>query len=83
MPTYDYYAVPFIGHITGGIFTSANAKTVTDQLQSVIDHYVKHGWEFYSIEKVGIEVHPGCIGALFGHGPSYVNFDQIIFRRER
>ena len=50
MSTYDYYAVPFIGRIKTGMFSTENAKTVTDQLQTVIDHYVKHGWEFYSIE---------------------------------
>jgi hypothetical protein len=76
---YDYYVVPFIGRIKN---EGDNPKTVSEQLQSVIDHYVEHGWEFYSIEKVGIEVQPGCIGALLGHSPSYVNFDQIIFRRQ-
>jgi hypothetical protein len=81
--TYDYYAVPFIGRIDGGTFSSDNAQTVSTQLQAVIDDHVQHGWEFYSIEKVGIEVRPGCLGAFLSQKAVYINFDQIIFRRGR
>lgn len=77
---YRYHVVPFIGRITGGTFSSENAQTVSGQLQTVIDHYVGLGWEFYSIEKVGIEVSPGCLGGLLGQSASLVNFDQVIFR---
>lgn len=76
---YRYHVVPFVGRIKAD--TSENARTVSAQLQAVIDHYVAHGWEFYSIEKVGIEVYPGCLGAFFGRGVTYLNFDQVIFRQ--
>ena len=79
MPTYEYFVVPFVGRIKAN--TAENAQTVSAQLQSVIDHYAKNGWEFYSIEKVGIEVKPGCLGALFGQSATYLNYDQVIFRR--
>ena len=77
--SYRYHVVPFVGRIKAG--STENAQTVSGQLQAVIDHYVHHGWEFYSIEKVGIEVRPGCLGALFGQGVSYINFDQVVFRQ--
>jgi hypothetical protein len=79
MPRYNYHVVPFVGRIKAN--TAENAQTVSTQLQAVIDHYAKHGWEFYSIEKVGIEVNPGCLGGLFGQSATYLNYDQIIFRR--
>lgn len=49
----------------------------------MIDHYVSHGWEFHSVEKVGIVVQPGCLAMLFGYRAHYLNFDQIVFRRAR
>lgn len=79
MPSYRYHVVPFVGRIKAA--TAENAQTVSNQLQTVIDHYVSHGWEFYSIEKVGIEVRAGCLAALLGHGNTYLNFDQVIFRQ--
>jgi len=45
-----------------------------------MDKSVRDG-SFNSIEKVGIEVQPGCLGGLFGVNAIYLNFDQIIFRR--
>ena len=81
MMRYQYHVVPFIGQIKGGKFSNANAQTVSKQLQDVIGRTVERGWEFYSIEKVGIEVQPGCLGVFIGGKSSYVNFDQIIFRQ--
>ncbi len=54
---------------------------MSKQLQDVIARTVESGWESYSIEKVGIEVQPGCLGVFIGLKSSYVNFDQIIFRQ--
>lgn len=78
---YSHKVVPFIGVIRGGVFSKENARTVSSQLQTVVDEHVREGWEFYSIEKVGIEVQPGCLGGLLGIKATYLNFDQIIFRR--
>jgi hypothetical protein len=77
---YRYHVVPFVGRIKGG--TGESAATVSAQLQAVIDQYGQQGWDLYALEKVGIEVAPGCLAALFGRTVTYVNFDQIIFRRE-
>jgi hypothetical protein len=77
--SYRYRVVPFVGRVRAD--RSETAQTVSMQLQQVIDHYAEEGWELYSIEKVGIEVHPGCLGAFFGRGITYLNYDQIIFRQ--
>ena len=81
MASHSYLVVPFIGVIRRGIFSKENAQTVSGQLQAVIDGRLREGWEFYSIEKVGIEVQPGCLGGLLGLKAAYINFDQIVFRR--
>ena len=78
---YRYHVVPFIGRISSGVFSTDSAQTVSTQLQAVIDHYVGLGWEFYSMEKVDIEVTPGCLGGLLGKSASFITFDQIILRQ--
>ena len=81
MATFSYRVVPFIGVLKTGMFSKDNAATVSQQLQAVIDSNVQQGWEFYSVEKIGIEVQPGCLGAFTGQKAAYINFDQVIFRR--
>lgn len=78
---YRYRVVPFIGTIKSGFFSSDNAETVSAQLQRLIERHAQQGWEFYSLEKVGIEVSPGCLGRLLGQSAAYINFDQLIFRQ--
>ena len=62
---------------------NGNPRPVAEQLQSVIDHYAQHGWEFYGVEKVGYTINPGCLGALLGNAPTYTNIDLVVFRRAR
>jgi len=78
---YRYQVVPFIGAVRSGFFSSDNAATVSAQLQNLIERHAQHGWEFYSVEKVDIEVSPGCLGRLLGQSASYITFDQVIFRQ--
>jgi hypothetical protein len=77
---FQYTVVPFVGKIKTGFMSTENAQTVSDQLRQVINGHATKGWEFVSVEKVDIEVRPGCIGALFGQKVSYISFDQVIFR---
>ena len=79
----DYLVIPFIGKIKSGFFSSENAETVSQQLQSLINGYSQQGWEFHSITKVDIEVTPGCLANLFGATTSHIAFDQVVFRRSR
>ncbi len=78
---YRYRVVPFVGEIKRGFFSSDNAATVSAQLQRVIESNVNEGWEFYSVEKIGIEVKPGCLQSLMGSRVTYISFDQVVFRR--
>jgi hypothetical protein len=78
---YEYLVVPFIGEIKQGFFSSQNAQDVSHQLQSVISSHAKEGWQFYSLEKVDIQVSVGCLASLFGAKAGLITFDQIIFRR--
>ena len=78
---YRYRILPFVGRIQTGLFSSANAQMVSEQLQDVIDEQTRQGWDFYSLEKVNIEVQPGCIGGLLGQSASYITSDQVVFRQ--
>jgi hypothetical protein len=78
---YRYRVVPFIGRMQTGLFSSDSAQTVSEQLQNVINEQASHGWDFYSLEKVNIEVQPGCIGGLLGQSASYITSDQVVFRQ--
>jgi hypothetical protein len=78
---YRYRVVPFIGSMSSGSFAAGDASTVTAQLQQLIDQEARQGWDFYSLEKVNIQVNPGCIGQLFGQSASLITVDQVIFRQ--
>lgn len=77
---YRYTVYPFVGRIKTGFFSTDNAATVSEQLKAVINDHAKEGWEFVSVEKIDIEVKPGCVGSLLGQHASYLSFDQVIFR---
>ena len=78
MAKYQYVVVPFIGQIK----SRQSAAEVSVQLQNLINHYAAQGWEFYQLNDVNIEVRPGCLASLFGARAAYIQFDQVIFRRE-
>lgn len=52
-------------------------------LQSVVDDYAGRGWEFYSIESIGIIEQPGCgcLAALLGLKAQLTETYVIVFRR--
>src|ERR1035437_2797100 len=73
---FTYLVVPFIGQLQNAFFSAANAATIGQQLQTLLDSYVRQGWEFYSIEKVSMEV-----AGLVSQNTSCISFDQVIVRR--
>jgi hypothetical protein len=79
VPKYEYQVVPFIGKIRN----NQPPGEVSGQLQSLINQCAAQGWEFYELNDVNIEVQPGCLAGLFGAKTAYIQFDQVIFRRER
>lgn len=61
---------------------SGSVGEVSKQLQGTIAREAVDGWEFYQLNSVNIEVSPGCIASLFGAKVDYMQFDQLIFRRQ-
>lgn len=80
---FEYRVVPFVGNLRSGVFSVENATNVTSQLQEVINKNTGQGWEFYSMEKVDVQITPGCLAGLLGARVSFITFDQVIFRRPR
>lgn len=78
MPTIQYKVVPFIGKIKA----NGSALEVATQLQAAINQIATDGWEFHSFNDVNIEVQPGCLPGLLGAKAAYVQFDQLVFKRE-
>ncbi len=78
---YVYKVVPFIGQIKEN--DKQGAAKVAGQLQQLLDTYAAEGWEFYRIDQVQIAIRPGCLSALLGGRINYINFDQVIFRKEQ
>ena len=80
---YEYLVVPFVGNLKSGVFSVENASRVSQQLQEVIDRHGSQGWDFYRIDKVNIQIKPGCLASLFGAQLFFITFDQVIFRKAR
>ncbi len=75
---YQYKVVPFIGKIKSG----GNAQEVAAQLQAAIAQHATGDREFHTFNDVNIEVQPGCLAGLLGAKAAYVQFDQLVFRKE-
>lgn len=81
MSQHEYLVVPFVGQLRSGVFNVENARKVTEQLQQLIDEHTRRGWDFYRVDKVNIQVTPGCLASLLGSRVSFITFDQVVFRR--
>lgn len=73
---HQYRVVPFIGTIKG-----EKIAQVSEQLQKLIEDNERQGWEFYSIERVGVLIKQGCLAAFFGSPTRQIDYDQVIFRK--
>lgn len=51
-------------------------------LRNVLNQKANDGWEFQSVEIIGVAVQPGCFEALKGTKQSFTNYYVIVFRRE-
>jgi hypothetical protein len=51
-------------------------------LEKIVNRFAAHGWEFYRVDSLGIEVAPGCLAALFGANTSRLSYYVITFRKE-
>lgn len=49
-------------------------------LENIVNKYAEEGWEFYRIDSVGVELQPGCLGALSGKKVQSSLYYVISFR---
>ena len=49
-------------------------------MESVINEHAAQGWEFYRVDQIGVQVNPGCLGALLGREASELKYYVITFR---
>ena len=75
---YDTVQIPPILEIN----TKAAGNEAAAYLKKELNIKAAEGWEFQSIETIGISVDPGCIEALKGTKKSLLNYYVIVFRRE-
>jgi DNA-directed RNA polymerase subunit RPC12/RpoP len=52
-------------------------------LERTVNSMADLGWEFYRVDEVGVDLMPGCLGALFGMRPNHVVYYVVTFRRPR
>ncbi|GGC63540.1 hypothetical protein GCM10011400_59220 [Paraburkholderia caffeinilytica] len=46
-----------------------------------VNEYARHGWEFYRVDSIGVNVQPGCFDALFGRKAQSATYYVVTFRR--
>lgn len=51
-------------------------------LREILNKKAVEGWQFQSIETIGVSEKPGCFDALFGNKKPIFNYYVIIFKRE-
>ena len=51
-------------------------------LEDAVSEWAQNGWEFYSVESIGILENPGCLASLFGAKAMITEYYVIVFRRE-
>lgn len=51
-------------------------------LDKVINSKAAEGWEFQSVESIGVSVKPGCLEALKGTKQAFNTYYVIVFKRE-
>lgn len=59
----------------------ATGNDAADYLQTVTDEHTSKGWEFYRVDSIGIEIKPGCLGALLGQARPLKIYYVVTFRR--
>jgi hypothetical protein len=60
---------------------SAQASPAAGYLEDVVNQWAQQGWEFYSVETIGVVERPGCLAALLGAKSTATDYYVIVFRR--
>ena len=77
-PEPQYWVKPFMSVMEES--DAAGVKRVGKQLQDLLNNASADGWEYVRKETLTIQVNPGCLGSLFTSGPTYANYEYIVFK---
>jgi hypothetical protein len=75
---YDYRVVP-LSITTDSV--GSEAHVAAERVRRVVAQMAAEGWDFYRIDTVGVEVRPGCLGAILGQTSAERSCSLAIFRR--
>lgn len=75
---YKMVQVPPTIEVSDGTSTSGIAA---EYLQLVVNEYSEKGWEFYRVDEVGVQVNPGCLGAMLGAAAQQHIYFVVTFRQ--
>jgi len=78
MYQYKTVQVPQSISVKKGLQSTAAAVYLGD----VISNESAQGWEFYSVETIGVMVPAGCLLAFFGAKPTFNNYYVVVFRKD-
>jgi hypothetical protein len=85
---FNYFMVQIPPNVNVQAGSNKNAAAAT-YLGQVVNHYAQEGWEFYSIETIGLIEHMGCgclallLSLFAGYRPSHSETYVIVFRRPK
>lgn len=65
------------------VVAKAKGDEAAEYLEGIVNRHAEHGWEFYRIDQIGVQVAPGCMGILMGMRNEIHHFYVITFRRPR
>jgi hypothetical protein len=58
-------------------------KEIAAHLEKLAKDMGVDGWEFFRVDSVGVQVQPGCMGALSGIRQSQAHYNVVTFRRAK
>lgn len=64
------------------ILGAERGTEAAEYLQQLANEQAQQGWEFYRVDTVGVEVNPGCLGALLGRKAQTTEYYVVTFRKE-
>ena len=60
---------------------AAKENAAANYLEGVVNHWAQQGWEFCSVETIGVIENPGCLRSLLGEKATAVDYYVVVFRK--
>jgi uncharacterized membrane protein YgcG len=57
------------------------STAAAEYLESIVNQHAKEGWEFISIDTIGVRTEPGCLAGILGAKSVDANYYVVTFRR--